>query len=66
MTNELELAEAVRRACLEIALEAYEDAGIRGLCAEGRWESAIDAVRQAEAARLLPTPPPGTGPDPAE
>ena len=37
-------AEAVRAACLAAAREAYEDAGLRGLCAEGRWEAAIDAV----------------------
>jgi uncharacterized protein YeaO (DUF488 family) len=37
--------EAVRRACLRAAADAYEDAGIRGLCVEGRWEAALDAVR---------------------
>lgn len=39
------LAEAVRAACLEVARRAYEEAGISGLCAEGRWELALDAVR---------------------
>lgn len=38
-------AEAVRAACVEAAIRAYEDAGIRGLCAVGRWEVALDAVR---------------------
>ena len=27
------------------ALDAYEDAGLRGLCAEGRWECALEAIR---------------------
>jgi hypothetical protein len=40
--------ERVRAACLEAAIQAYEDAGIRGLCAEGRWEAAIDAIRQLD------------------
>ena len=43
------LAEHVRAACLEAALAAYEDAGIRGLCAEGRWEAALAAIRQLES-----------------
>jgi hypothetical protein len=40
-----ELANRVRDACLRAATEAYEDAGLRGLCAEGRWECALDAIR---------------------
>ncbi len=39
------LAEAVRRACLEAATAAAEEAGIAGLCAEGRLERALDAIR---------------------
>src|SRR4051794_40289179 len=47
----MKLAEGVRSACLRAALDAYEDAGLRGLCAEGRWECALDAIRS-----LAPTP----------
>jgi hypothetical protein len=39
------LAEAVRDACGKAAQEAYENAGISGLCEEGRWECAIAAIR---------------------
>ena len=39
------LAEAVRRACLLAAEQATEDAGISGLCWEGRFEAALDAIR---------------------
>ncbi len=39
------LAEAVRTACLETATRAYEEAGMSGLCAEGRWDLALDAIR---------------------
>lgn len=39
-------AEAVRQACIHAALQAAEDAGIRGICAEGRLEAAIDAIRE--------------------
>lgn len=40
-----DLAEQVRRACLETALAAYEEGGMSGLCAEGRWELAMDSLR---------------------
>ena len=30
------LAEAIRSACIKAALLAYDEAGIRGLCHEGR------------------------------
>jgi len=45
MEEPLQIAEAVRQACIEAALRAYEDAGLSGLCHEGRWESAVDAIR---------------------
>jgi formiminotetrahydrofolate cyclodeaminase len=40
-------AEAARRAVIDAAVTAYEDAGLSGLCAEGRWEAAVDAMRSA-------------------
>jgi len=45
MSNHLGIGEAVRDACLRAALEAYESAGISGLCHEGRWEVAVQAIR---------------------
>lgn len=39
------MAERVRAACVEAALQAYEDAGVQGVCAEGRWEAAVSAMR---------------------
>jgi hypothetical protein len=44
--NNSKILEAIRLACLEAALEAYENAGMSGLCAEGRWECAIQAIRE--------------------
>ena len=43
-----DLAEAVREACVSAALRAHEDAGIRGLCPEGRWEAAVSAMRNLD------------------
>lgn len=50
----IELAERVRRACLEAAQDAYEDAGLQGLCAEGRWECALEAIRRLALGPLMP------------
>jgi hypothetical protein len=47
------LAQAVREACVEAALKAYEEAGVSGLCHEGRWEIAIDALRNLDLADLV-------------
>jgi hypothetical protein len=49
----LQIAEAVRAACLSAALDGYEDASMRGLCHEGAWESAIGAIRSLDLHRIL-------------
>ena len=51
-----ELAEAVRAACLKVAIDAYEDAGVRGLCQEGRWEVAVEAIRSLDVSELISRP----------
>lgn len=48
MSDEQRLAEAVRAACIKAALDAYEEGGVLGLCAEGRWEYAISTLRQLD------------------
>jgi len=46
------LMERVRACCLAAAQAAYEDAGVRGLCAEGRWECALDAIRALKLSEI--------------
>lgn len=53
MTDPRQLAEAVRTACIQAALDAYEEGGVLGLCAEGRWEYAISALRQLDVDALI-------------
>ncbi|HRD66451.1 MAG TPA: acetyltransferase [Candidatus Competibacter sp.] len=53
MSDERRLAEAIRAACIEAALAAYEEGGVLGLCAEGRWEYAISTLRQLNMNALL-------------
>ncbi len=53
MSDKTKLAETVRTACLEAALRAYEDAGISGLCEEGRWECAVQAIKGVDLTALV-------------
>jgi hypothetical protein len=48
-----DVAAAVRRACAEAAEGAYDDAGIRGLCAGGRWEVALEAIRRVDLEAVI-------------
>jgi hypothetical protein len=48
-----DLVKRIRETCIQAALQAYEDAGILGLCEEGRWEAAVDALRTVDLAPLL-------------
>ncbi len=47
------LAEAVRTACVKVAQEAYESAGISGLCEEGREECALAAIRSLDLEAVI-------------
>jgi hypothetical protein len=49
----MELAQRVRSACLQAALDGYEQAGLSGLCGEGRWELAVEAIRRLDLSQLL-------------
>lgn len=46
-------AVSVREACLKAAQEAYENAGISGLCEEGRWECAVAAIRSLDLQAII-------------
>ena len=48
-----QLAERIRTACIAAATDAWEDAGMQGLCGEGRWEVAIGALRTLDLNALL-------------
>ena len=47
------IANRIRQACVEAALQAYEDAGMQGLCEEGRWEAAVSALRTVDLVPML-------------
>jgi len=47
------VAEAVREALRTAAQRAYEEGGLSGLCAEGRWELALDALGAADLVPVI-------------
>ena len=49
----LKVAEAVRDACREAVVEAWEDAGIQGLCVEGRCEVAVGAIERIGLKKIV-------------
>jgi len=49
----IQVAEVVRAACIEAALRGYEEAKISGLCHEGAWECAVDAVRMLDVNQFV-------------
>jgi hypothetical protein len=53
MADEEQLAELVRLRCIEAAEEAFDDAGVRGLCSEGRWQCAMDAIRRLDLQAIV-------------
>ena len=53
LSNDQRLAEAVKAACVRAAQAAYERAAADGLCDEGAWEVAVDAIRGVDIAAIL-------------
>ncbi|MCM2290002.1 MAG: hypothetical protein NDI67_13320 [Sulfuritalea sp.] len=62
----MELASAMRTACIKAALDGYEQAQIAGLCQEGAWECAVDAMRKLDLETLLRSQVPAGGGDAGE
>lgn len=47
------IAEAVKAACLKGAIEAYQHGKTSGLCQEGAWELAVDAIKSLDVEAVL-------------
>lgn len=48
-----DFAKAVQLACRRAAADAYEDALVRGLCAEGAFEAAMGAIDTLDSQSLI-------------
>jgi hypothetical protein len=64
MDDPMGFASRVRNACIMAALDGYERAQIAGLCQEGAWECAVDAMRMLDLTTMIPAVPPATNPPP--
>lgn len=60
-TDPMDIAGIIRNACIRAALDGYERAQVAGLCQEGAWECAVDAIRMLDLRAILQA-----SPDPAE
>lgn len=60
-SEQLDLAERVRQACVEAALDGYQDAAMAGLCDEGAQEAAISAIRRLDLQAFLKRSDSGSG-----
>lgn len=50
---ELQLAERVRQACVQALLEGYQMAAMSGLCHQGAFDVAVDALKSMDVVELL-------------
>lgn len=53
MADRQKIAEATQRSLVEVAIRAYEEAGLSGLCADGRWEVALGAIRSYDVSKNI-------------
>lgn len=53
------VATAVKAACLQEAIAAYQQGKLSGLCQEGAWDLALDAIRSLDVDKVLETLPDG-------
>ena len=51
--SEMELAEFVRKACIEAARDGFRGASMSGLCTEGAMEAAISAIQQLNLEKII-------------
>lgn len=48
-----DLAELIRMECIKAAKEAFQDASIRGLCADGAVEAAVGAIQSLDMDKII-------------
>lgn len=49
----LSIAQHVKSACIEAAIDGYQNAAISGLCHEGATEASISAIRMVNLESLV-------------
>lgn len=49
----LKVAQAFLKECRDTLIENYENAGISGLCEEGRWEQALGSLQTLDVTKIV-------------
>jgi hypothetical protein len=52
-STEMDIARAIRDACVEAAKEGFRDASIQGLCNEGAVEAAVSAIQMLDVEKIV-------------
>lgn len=52
-SEKMQLAEAVKQACIEAAREGFQDASMSGLCSDGAMEAAIGAIQKLDIKEIV-------------
>jgi len=50
--SEYRLAKLIRDACIQAASTSFEDARMDGLCCDGAWEAAVEAMRTIDVEKI--------------
>lgn len=51
--EKMELAESIRKACVDAARDGFQDASMSGLCAEGAMEAAVSAIQSLDLEQII-------------
>jgi hypothetical protein len=51
--TKIELAESVRKACIQAARDGFKDASMSGLCTEGAMEAAISSIQKLDLEKII-------------
>ena len=53
ISRKKELAEKVRKACIQAAREGFQEASMSGLCMEGAIEAAVGSIQKLDLKEIL-------------
>ena len=51
--NMCDIAQIIKAACVQAAIEGYQNAAISGLCHEGACEASVSAIRMVDVNLLI-------------
>lgn len=52
-SEQLKIAETIKKACIMAAQEGFRDASMSGLCTDGAMEAAVSAIQKLNVENVL-------------